>query len=230
MRVKICGITRETDLRVAAAAGADAIGVVADVSVETPREVTVGRARDLVAAAPPFLSTTLVTMPSDPAEAAALAERVDADHLQVHGLTDPDAVARVRDGVSARLLVAAAADDPATVRAVAPAADGVLVDSADDAGGGGTGETHDWTATRALVADLDAPVVLAGGLTPDNVARAIRTTEPYGVDVASGVERAGGEKDHDAVRAFVRAARAAGDRDADAGGDPDAGSGREVSP
>lgn len=211
MRVKICGITREADLRAAAAAGADAVGVVADVSVETPREVTVDRAERLVAAAPPFLATTLVTMPSDPAAAADLAERVGADHLQVHGVTDPDALASLRDAVPARLLVAVGADEGATARTVAPVADGLLVDSATDEGAGGTGETHDWSATRDLAADLDAPVVLAGGLTPDNVASAVRTADPYGVDVASGVERTGGVKDHGAVRAFVRSARGAGE-------------------
>lgn len=227
MRVKICGVTRETDLRTAAAAGADAVGVIADVSVETPREVGVERARDLVAAAPPFLATTLVTMPSDPSDAAALVERVGADHLQVHGSSDPEALARLRDAVPARLLVAVGADDPATARAVAPVADGVLVDSTTDGGAGGTGETHDWTATRDLVDDLDAPVIVAGGLTPDNVGNAVRTAGPYGVDVASGVERTGGEKDGDAVRAFVRAARAAAGR---AGAGPGDGPDREVSP
>jgi phosphoribosylanthranilate isomerase len=80
------------------------------------------------------------------------------------------------------------------------------VDSIDEDGGGGTGRTHDWEQTRERVADLDTPVVLAGGLTPDNVAEAVATVDPFAVDVATGVERSGGVKDHDAVRAFVRAA------------------------
>ncbi|MFB6156899.1 MAG: phosphoribosylanthranilate isomerase [Haloferacaceae archaeon] len=219
MRVKVCGVTREADLRAVAAAGADAVGVVTDVTVDTPREVPPERAGELLDAAPPFLSTAAVTMPETPAAAADVAERTGADHLQVHGLSDPDDVAAMRDAVRARLVVAVGAADPATARAVAPAADGLLVDSATESGGGGTGETHDWAATRELAADLDTPVVLAGGLDPENVATAVRTVDPYGVDVASGVERSGGVKDHDAVDTFVREARRAGDA-----------RGREVSP
>lgn len=207
MRVKVCGVTGESDLRAVAAAGADAVGVIADVAVETPREVAADRAADLVAAAPPFLSTTLVTMPDSPGTAAALVDRVGADHLQVHGLTDPEPLAALRAATDARLLVAVGADESAVAHAAAPHADALLVDSAADRGG--TGETHDWTATRELVASLDVPVVLAGGLTPDNVADAVATAAPYGVDVASGVERTGGVKDHDAVAAFVANARAA---------------------
>jgi phosphoribosylanthranilate isomerase len=88
-------------------------------------------------------------------------------------------------------------------------ADGLLVDSVDETGAGGTGETHDWTRTRELVDSLSIPVVLAGGLDPEDVAGAVRTVEPYGVDVASGIERSGGVKDHDAVRAFISRARGA---------------------
>lgn len=210
MRVKVCGVTREADLRAVAAAGVDAVGVVTDVTVDTPREVDPARAAALLDAAPPFLSTTAVTMPDGPAAAGEVVDRTGADHLQVHGLTDPDALADLRDAVRARLVVAVDADDPETARAVAPIADAVLVDSATADGGGGTGETHDWGATRALAADLGVPVVLAGGLDPENVATAVRTVAPYGVDVASGVERAGGVKEPDAVEAFVREARRAG--------------------
>lgn len=211
MRVKVCGVTREADLRAVAAAGADAVGVVTDVTVDTPREVDPARAAALLDAAPPFLSTTAVTMPDGPDDAADLVDRTGVDHLQVHGLTDPETLAAVRDAVRARLVVAVDADDPATARAVAPVADAVLVDSATEEGGGGTGRTHDWGATRDLASDLDVPVVLAGGLDPENVATAVRTVDPYGVDVASGVERTGGVKDPTAVGSFVREARRAGE-------------------
>jgi phosphoribosylanthranilate isomerase len=89
----------------------------------------------------------------------------------------------------------------------ADAADALLVDSVDESGAGGTGETVDWERTRDRVDDLGVPVILAGGLTPENVAAAVETVDPFGVDVASGVEREGGRKDHDAVRAFVDAAQ-----------------------
>ena len=209
MRVKVCGITTEDDLRLAADAGADAGGLVASVPVDSPRELSVERAASLVEAAPPFVSTTLVTIPDGPEEAAALLERVEADHLQVHGLTDPEALERLRDEAAGRVVAAVDAEDRDVAERIATHVDGLLVDSTGERGAGGTGETHDWEATGGLAASVDTPVVLAGGLTPENVATAIRTAEPYGVDAASGVERRGGEKDDTAVRAFVDAARAA---------------------
>jgi len=204
-RVKICGITREADREAAVAAGADALGFIVDVSVETPREIPRERAAELVADAPPFVTTVLVTMPAAVQDAVDLQATVGADAVQAHGTLDPGFVGGLRERVDADVLVAVGPD--ADLAAYAAAADALLVDSVDENGGGGTGETHDWEATREAVAGLDAPVVLAGGLTPDNVAGAVRTVRPFAVDTASGVEREGGIKDHDAVRAFVARAR-----------------------
>ncbi len=211
MRAKICGVTREDDLRAAVDAGADAVGFITDVSVDTPREIDPGRAADLAAAAPPFVTTTLVMMPDSPERAVELAATVRPDVLQLHGSFDADELRFVRAETAAKLVMSVSADDPTVARDYDDVVDALLVDSVTDEGAGGTGETHDWEATRDLAADLDSPVVLAGGLTPDNVAEAVETVAPYGVDVASGVESDGGVKDHDAVRAFVRNAyRAAG--------------------
>ena len=207
MRVKVCGVTGERDRDAVVEAGADAVGLIAGVDVDTPREVTPERAADLASTTPPFVSTVLVTMPDGPAEAAELVERVSPDALQVHG-GSPGAVAAIADRVPVRLLAAVdAADDQ--LGAYADAADALLVDALDEDGAGGTGRTTDWTRARAVVDALETPVVLAGGLTPDNVREAATTVRPFGVDVASGVERAGGEKDHDAVCSFVRRAREA---------------------
>jgi phosphoribosylanthranilate isomerase len=199
VRTKVCGITRETDLRAAVDAGADAVGVIAAVTVDSPREVAIERARDLLDAVPPFVTGTLVTMPGNAEAAVRLVERLEPDAVQVHGLA-PDRVAALRVRAPVPVL---AAVDAADAPRYADAADALVVDSLDDEGGGGTGETHDWSRTRELVAELDIPVVLAGGLTPDNVATAVRTVRPFAVDVASGVEREGGVKDAEAVRAFV---------------------------
>lgn len=205
-RVKICGLTRETDLDAAVDAGADAVGVVADVPVETPREVSVERARELLAAAPPLVTSVLVTMPETVSAAAELVGRVEPDAVQVHGTLDADELGTLRDRTDADVIAAADAADPAAARRRADAADAVLVDSTADDGAGGTGHTHDWDRAAELVAELDTPFVLAGGLTPANVTEAVTTVRPFAVDVASGVEATGGEKDHDAVRAFVGAA------------------------
>ena len=211
-RVKICGITTAADLETAISAGADAVGLITDVSTDTPRAIAPDRAVELAGAAPPFVTTVLVTMPDAVQEAVALHERVGTDTIQVHGSLDPPLVAGLRERVGADVLAAVGPD--ADLAAYADAADALLVDSVGDSGGGGTGETVDWERTREAVADLGVPVVLAGGLTPGNVAEAVETVDPYGVDTASGVEREGGVKDHDAVQAFVASARRAADRTA----------------
>ena len=210
VRVKVCGVTTPEDLRAVERAGADAIGFIADVPVDTPRSVTLDDAADLVDATPPFLTTTLVTMPDSAASATAAVDAVGPDAIQVHGDLPAGDLRSLRESVPARVIAAVDAADPDRVRAVAPAVDAVLMDSVDESGAGGTGETHDWTATAEVAAGVDAPVVLAGGLTPDNVAEAVETVRPFAVDVASGVERTGGRKDHDAVDAFVANAAAAG--------------------
>lgn len=204
-RAKICGTTTERDLRAAVDAGADAVGVIVDVPVDTPREVGVERAAALVAAAPPFVTTVLVTMPDAPDEAVDLVDRVNPDVVQLHGDVPVDDVAAVGENAPAKVLKTVDAADPDGDR-YDDVADALLVDSVDDEGAGGTGRTHDWAATREFADGVDSPVVLAGGLTPENVAEAVATVDPFAVDVASGVEAAGGEKDHDAVRAFVAAA------------------------
>jgi phosphoribosylanthranilate isomerase len=207
-RAKICGLTREADIDAVVDAGADAVGITAAVTVDTPREVSVERAPDLVAAVPPFVTSVLVTMPETVERAVELVEAVDPDAVQLHGALDPDGIAAVAEEAPTQVLAAvdAEADDIADY---AGAADAVLVDSVDEQGGGGTGETHDWERTREIVADLDVPVVLAGGLTPANVTEAVETVRPFAVDVASGVEAEGGVKDHEAVRQFVERATSA---------------------
>jgi phosphoribosylanthranilate isomerase len=204
VRSKICGVTTEADLRAVAESGADAVGIVTEVTVDTPREVAPDRAADLVAAAPPFLSTVIVSMPDTATRAVELAGAVAPDAVQLHGDFDDADVRYVRRETRADVIVAVDADDADRVRGYDDVADAILLDSTTEDGAGGTGETHDWGAARALVADLSTPVVLAGGLTPENVADAVRTVDPYAVDVSSGVERTGGEKDHEAVASFVR--------------------------
>jgi phosphoribosylanthranilate isomerase len=125
----------------------------------------------------------------------------------LHCEFDPDELQFVRAETSTKLVLAVDAAEPDRARRLDDVVDALLVDSTTEEGAGGTGETHDWDATRALASDLDSSVILAGGLTPENVAEAVATARPYAVDVASGVESSGGTKDAAAVRAFVRAVR-----------------------
>lgn len=206
-RVKVCGITSETDLEAAVDAGADAVGVITDVPVDTPREVSSERAAELLAAVPPFVAGVLVTMPGEPERTVELAESVNPDVLQLHGTLSAGDLAYLSSKTDTAILKTVDADSIDAAHRYDDLVDALLVDSTDETGAGGTGRTHDWDATRELQAEVDSPVVLAGGLTPENVADAIETVSPYGVDVASGVEASGGVKDHDAVRAFVRNAK-----------------------
>lgn len=206
MRVKLCGMPDAAARDAAVDAGADAVGLVCDVPVDTPREIDPERAARLAASTPPFVAATLVTMVDTVADTADLAERVRPDALQVHAADPADVATLAGD---ARASVIAAVDLAADLPAYAEAADALLLDSTDGSGAGGTGRTHDWERSRAAVANLDCPVVLAGGLTPENVGEAVRTVRPYAVDVASGIESTPGEKDTERMRAFVAAARGA---------------------
>ncbi|AXR81991.1 phosphoribosylanthranilate isomerase [Natrarchaeobaculum sulfurireducens] len=208
-RVKICGVTTRGDLETVADAGADAVGIICDVTVDTPREVSLERARDLIEAAPPFVTTVLVTMATDPERTIELVETATPDAIQLHGEVDRDAIDSLRAATGVTILLAADAEDLADADRYDDLVDGLVVDSTDEDGAGGTGETHDWERTRTAATHLESPVILAGGLEPDNVADAIRAAEPFAVDVSSGVEAEEGRKDPDAVHSFVaRAGRA----------------------
>jgi phosphoribosylanthranilate isomerase len=209
-RAKICGLTTPGDRDAAVDAGADAVGFVADVPVDTAREVSVDAAAGLVAGTPPLVTSVLVTMPETPERALDLAATVAPDALQLHGDLSKGDVAYVAANTDVAVVKGVDAGDPDADR-YDDVADALLVDSVDAEGAGGTGETHDWAATREFAAAVDSPVILAGGLTPANVREAVETVSPFAVDVASGVEAAGGEKDREAVRAFV--ARATRDRE-----------------
>lgn len=204
-RVKVCGITAEADRDAAVEAGADALGFVVDVPVDTDRALAPERAAGLMADVPPFVTTVLVTMPADAERAVDLLDATDADAIQLHNDLSVDSVSAVADATSARVVKAVDADRAAAER-YAPVADALLVDARTDEGAGGTGRRIDWTVAAAIRDAVDRPVVLAGGLTPDNVAEAVDAVGPYAVDVSTGVERREGRKDHDAVRAFVDAA------------------------
>ncbi|MEU6188723.1 phosphoribosylanthranilate isomerase [Nocardia sp. NPDC047038] len=216
VRTKICGIRSEADLRAAVAAGADAVGFISGVTHVSEDALDRRRAATLAAATPPFVTRVLVTHLEDPAAIIALADRVGVDAIQVHGLVSADVVARVHERAAGRPVLAAVhVTGPEAVgaaRAVAPYCDAVLLDSRTPDRLGGTGRAHDWSISATIVgtmAEFDRPVVLAGGLTPATVAAAVGQVHPYAVDVNSGVEYPGGDKDPAACDAFVAAARSA---------------------
>lgn len=203
-QTKLCGLTREADLAAAVEAGADMVGFVSGVPIDTPRELSPTRAVELVERVPSSVTSVLVTMPETPEDGAELVNRVEPDAVQVHGCSSA-AVAALADRTPVSVVAAVDATDDA-LHEYANVADALVLDATDEQGAGGTGETHDWQRAGTVVADLSTLVLLAGGLTPENVTRAVRTVDPFGVDVSSGVEMSGGVKDHEALRQFVERA------------------------
>lgn len=199
-RVKICSITTEADRDAAVAAGADALGFIVDVPVETPREIDPGRAAELIDGVPPFVTSVLVTMPADVDTTAERLRETGADAIQLHNDHPPDELDRLGATVIKRV-----GTDLDAARRYAAAADALIVDAVGESGAGGTGHAVDHTAARAVREAVDVPVILAGGLDPGNVADAIDAVDPFAVDVSSGVEAVEGRKDHEAVAAFVAA-------------------------
>ncbi len=203
VRVKICGIRTPEDALTAAAAGADAIGVIL-----TParRQVTVNGAREIVAALPPFVTPVGVFVDASPDDVEAVARHLRLGAVQLHGDESPDACATLRDrGIT--VIKAVRVDDRLDRRLVVaryPAASAILLDTRVEGVHGGTGVTFPWDVAAGL--SRDVRLIVAGGLTPENVTRALDTLDPYGVDVTSGVE-ADGRKDPEKVRAFVERVR-----------------------
>lgn len=203
VRSKICGITRVEDALAAAAAGADAIGLV--FYAKSPRAVSVAQAQQIIAALPPFVTTVGLFVDMPRAELQQILAQVPLDLLQFHG----DESAEQCEGYGRpyiKALRVKAGDDIAAQMARYPSASGVLLDTFVEGIPGGTGLAFDWSLVPV---GLPKPVILAGGLTPDNVAAAIAQVRPYAVDISGGVESAKGIKDADKVRAFIRAARGA---------------------
>ena len=199
MFVKICGITTEDDALLAVAMGADAVGFV---FAPSPRQVTALAVYDIVRRLPPEVLTVGVFRNESPGQVVDIANRSGVKAVQLHGNERPEEAIEIARSIR-RVYKAFPAGSPLVQRAREYPSDMVLVDSAQP----GSGEVFDWTMVEDVPKGLK--VILAGGLTPDNVAHAIEVVDPWGVDVSSGVESSPGRKDPRKVRAFITAARAA---------------------
>ncbi len=192
--VKICGITTPEDARLAVDLGASAIGMV--FWPHSPRHVEVARAREIVAALPPFVAAVGVFV--DQADALRLAEQAGLTLVQFHGDEPPLAY---RDCALPVIKAVAVRDRSAVDAAGAvPRRATVLLDAHDPAKRGGTGKRIDWTIAAEIAARR--PVILSGGLSAANVVEAIDTVHPAAIDVSSGVESAPGRKDPGKLRAL----------------------------
>ena len=199
MFVKICGITNEEDALLATALGADAVGFV---FAPSPRQIQPVQAYDIVRRLPPDVLTVGVFRDHAPQRVVDIMLQVGLKAAQLHGHESVEDVRFVRARVPL-VIKAFAAGSSALEGVDRYPVDAVLVDSATP----GSGEVFDWALAEG--APLGRPVILAGGLTPENVGAAIARVKPWGVDVSSGVESSPGRKDARKVRAFIEAARAA---------------------
>ena len=204
VRIKICGITNEEDARVAVEAGADALGFI--LYRNSPRFVEAAMVKRIIDGLPPFVAAVGVFVNEDAAAVRRIMDECGLTLAQLHG----DESAAYCEGLGRPSMKALRLKDRGTFLALAEFQGranvrAFVLDAFSDQAYGGTGQTVDWTL--AAEAARASRVLLAGGLTPDNVAEAIRQVRPYGVDVSSGVEIRPGQKDHAKVRAFVQAAR-----------------------
>lgn len=197
IRVKICGITRPEDALDAADAGADAIGLVFHPA--SPRYVTLEQAARIARVVPPFVTVVALLVNASAAAIEAVIREVRPGLLQFHG--DEEEADCAGYGVPyIKAIRMAPGLDPVAEAARFPSARGVLTDAWSPDAYGGTGQQFDWSR---LPGGLGKPLVLAGGLTPDNVAAAAAQVRPWAVDVSGGVEAAPGIKDAARVRSFI---------------------------
>ncbi|MBI3995771.1 MAG: phosphoribosylanthranilate isomerase [Nitrospirae bacterium] len=202
MRVKICGIMNVHDALAAADYGADAVGFVLYKS--SPRYIDARAVRNIIAQLPPFVTTVGVFADADEKEMLSTVEECGLDLIQLQGDEPADLcrrlgvrvikAIRIRDKFSLNRMI------PYKVRAF-------VLDTYREGQLGGTGETFDWSL--AVDAKKFGKIILAGGLTPENVGPAIARVRPYGVDVSSGVEERIGKKDHSKIKRFIEAAKQA---------------------
>lgn len=199
-RVKICGITRPEDAVAAAEVGVDAIGLV--FYPRSPRNIDANRAKEILSAIPPFITSVALFLDARPEFISQILNSVPVDLLQFHGDECP-----ADCGIFGRPYIKAIGmRGVVNAQAYAdtyPDAQGFLLDSHVVGEAGGTGTRFDWAATPAL----NKPVILAGGLRPDNAAEAIRLARPYALDISSGVESAPGVKDKELMKAFMTEVR-----------------------
>ena len=196
-RIKICGITRLEDAHMAVELGADAIGLV--FYAPSPRSIDPEQARAIIAAMPPFVTTVGLFVDPAPEQVESVLRRCSLGLLQFHGDEMPDFCRGF--GLPYIKAVRVRADaDLVQYLSRYRAAQGWLLDAYHDELYGGTGESFDW---KLIPRDLARPVILSGGLAPDNVGAAVRQVRPWAVDVSSGVEAAKGVKDAAKIAAFI---------------------------
>jgi phosphoribosylanthranilate isomerase len=205
----MCGLTRTRDVEFGVSQGLDALGFI--FYDKSPRNVFPDFVRGVVSKLSPFVDSVGVFVNRDREEVEEIIEYCGLSHAQLHGKEDHKYCERVEQNVSpCHVIKAFRVNESTTSSDFTPYNDivhGYLLDTYAKGNAGGTGEIFDWNIINRL--DLQRPIILAGGLTPDNIEKAIQTIMPFGVDVNSGVEVEPGIKDHSKIMDFVRKIRMA---------------------
>ena len=203
--IKVCGITRVEDGLAASRAGCNGVGFI---FAPSPRRVAPADARAIARRLPPLVARVGVFVDAPVEEMAAVAKEVGLDVIQLHGSEPPSVADAVREATGCRIVKALRLKEPRQLERLQDyPADGWLLDTYRPGQAGGTGQVFPWRWLQEVPPPPDVVVFIAGGLTPDNVAEALRQGRPHGVDVSSGVEAAPGIKDHGLIRRFIREVR-----------------------
>jgi phosphoribosylanthranilate isomerase len=203
VRVKVCGITNIEDALAAVEAGADALGFV--FVPGTPRYLTANEARNIIAALPPLVTKVGVFMNAPSDEVLETCSTAGLDIVQLHGSESPDYC----DSLALPVIKTVRMKDKSSLTTMPEfRVAAFLLDTYIEGVPGGTGLSFDWNLAQSALSF--GPIILSGGLKPENVKEAIRMARPYAVDVSSGVESSPGHKDHNRLLAFVRAAKGVG--------------------
>ena len=215
VRVQIAGVSSLEEALALERDGADALGFTLRLPTGVHDDLTEAKARAIIAALPPFITSVAITYVNTAREAVDLCRYLGVGALQLHGEFGGRDLELVRAALPhLKVIRAVHVTGPeaiAAVRALERRVDAIILDTYDPVTGrgGATGTTHDWALSRDIVGSVRTPVILAGGLTPDNVSAAIRAVRPWGVDVHTGVEDAGGARSLAKARAFVTRAKTA---------------------
>ena len=214
-KIKICGITNQEDALFAAQKGADALGFVIETPTNSPRNISREKAKEIIGSLPPLVLSVGVVIPQDIHTALSIVDISGTQLIQIHGTFAAKEIGLLKAKRNVRVVRCVGIGKDAQLRAtiaqvellLESGVDGILLDTKGEKGTGGTGKTHDWALSAELRHSFSVPFILAGGITPENVEKAIDLVDPYAVDVSSGVESEPGKKDPEKISAIIQKVR-----------------------
>jgi len=206
VKVKICGLTNREDALKALEAGADALGFI--IYGKSKRFIKAIDVRHITSQLPPFVTKVGVFVNEDPRKVLEILSYAHLDFAQLHGDEPPEACEYIGANRVIKVFRLKSVEEVEKIKPYVGKIRAILLDTFSKDSYGGTGKTFDWNIAKAVRENFpEIPLILSGGLNPDNVSTAVREVEPFAVDVSSGVEESPGKKDWEKVKAFVKAAK-----------------------